>query len=90
MGGPALLARTQRRAPTRPIARPTLASKLPKLAEESIGLLEVEIYKHASVSTGKENCNVVSLSPRLPQHTSGPVSLSESELLQLASNCSTL
>ena len=51
MGGPALLARTQRRAPTRPIARPTLANKLPKLAEESIGLLEVEIYKHASVST---------------------------------------
>ena len=40
-GGPALLASMSRRAPTRPIARPTLASRLPKLAVESIGLLEI-------------------------------------------------
>jgi len=39
LGDPALFARMHRRAPTRPTARPTLATKLPKLAEESIGLL---------------------------------------------------
>ena len=41
LGDPALFARMHRRAPTRPTARPTLATKLPKLAEESIGLLVI-------------------------------------------------
>ena len=36
---PALLTTMQRSAATSPIARPTLANKLPKLVDESIGLL---------------------------------------------------